>query len=122
MNIKRGETPKTITRDIDVEIQKDELLLILSQYVKRKYGNDRLKFDDLNVQAAASADNEFLLTAVTLIGIETLPLQWPPEGEQGPVRVAVQPTGVVPNPPSNLPEALKTVQQEAAKQAATAGK
>ena len=124
MQLKRGNAPQTVDREIDVEITREEVITILSSFVKRKMAVDnvipKVQFDDLSIIAVKGDDGEMKLTGITLLGIETLPLQYP-EGH-APVKVVFsgQPIVRVPeivDSSTTLPPALQSIVEAAQKQA-----
>jgi hypothetical protein len=77
MQIKRGTAPTTVEREIDVEVTKAEVIAILGAYAKRKFGTDKLRFEDIQVVASQDASGNMVFSGATLLGVEVLPLEYP---------------------------------------------
>jgi hypothetical protein len=60
MQLKRGTAPTTVEREIDIEITRAEVIAILGAYAKRKFGTDKLRFDDIQVVADKDASNNMV--------------------------------------------------------------
>ena len=139
MQLKRGTGPLTVDREIDVEITREEVISILSNFVKRKMAVDNVvpnvSFDDLSVVAAKDNVGNMTLTGITLLGVETLPLEYPDGHAPVKVQQATMPTIPIPVAPTKpviktgalhgteaipslLPPALQSVADAAQKQAA----
>lgn len=72
MEIKRGTPPTHVDRELIVDMGREEILSILSFYVKKKINNELVKLD--NIEVVGSADGQ--LESMTLVGIESIPLKW----------------------------------------------
>jgi hypothetical protein len=72
MEIKRGTPPTHVDRELIVDMGREEILNILSFYVKKKINNDLVKLD--NIEVVGSADGQ--LESMTLVGVESIPLKW----------------------------------------------
>lgn len=72
MEIKRGAPPTHVDRELIVDMGREEILNILSFYVKKKINNDLVKLD--NIEVVGTADGQ--LESMTLVGVESIPLKW----------------------------------------------
>lgn len=72
MEIKRGTPPTHVDRELIVDMGREEILNILSFYIKKKINNDLVKLD--NIEVVGSADGQ--LESMTLVGVESIPLKW----------------------------------------------
>jgi hypothetical protein len=80
MDVRRGKLQETVARGIEIDITRDELLTILTNFFKNKLKCVELKIDTLkgitsdagNAQGAAAR-----LEGMTLTGFETVQIPWP---------------------------------------------
>jgi hypothetical protein len=73
MEIRRGEPPKSVERHLAVEITSEEVLTILTNYIKRKMNTDRIRIDEVGATLSKETGK---LVNMTLSGAEVLQLNW----------------------------------------------
>ena len=123
MQIRRGNGPATVEREIDIIITRDEVIGILGQYIKRKLNTDQMRFDEIAVEAVKNEDGNDALkfSGVTLMGVEILSLQYPEGNAPVKAQPAAERLGAKPpvKPPVKppLPPSLQSIAAAAAAQA-----
>lgn len=74
MEVRRGNPPQTIERQISVDLNRDEILAVVVNHIKSKIGPN-LRFDDIQV----AGDENDRLQFVTVSGVEVVQLSWKDE-------------------------------------------
>jgi hypothetical protein len=72
MNVRKSEPPKTIERELAVELTRDEIFGILHAYLKQKMPTFPLRFDEIQVVG----DPDGKLQSLELSGVEVIPINW----------------------------------------------
>lgn len=72
MDIKRGKPPTFVERELVVDVTRDEIIAIVTSYIKKRLNTENVKLDD--VEVVGSADGK--LESMTLVGSEQIPLTW----------------------------------------------
>ena len=91
MNVRKSEPPKTIERELAVELTRDEIFGILHAYLKQKMPTFPLRFDEIQVVG----DPDGKLQSLELSGVEVIPINWDKLKSADPVTipsVGTQPT------------------------------
>jgi hypothetical protein len=70
MDIKRGTGPDKIVRPLSVEFTRQEVLEMLTAYVKRKLGTE------VNLDSLKGMGTDNVLESIVFSGTETLPIVW----------------------------------------------
>jgi hypothetical protein len=73
MDIRRGEPPASVERQLIVDINAEEVLTILTNYIKKRMNTDRIRID--GIEATLSNDTSKLMT-MTITGAEIIPITW----------------------------------------------
>jgi hypothetical protein len=73
MKINRKPAPVFIERDIEVELEREEIISVLTEYARVKLGSHEVSFGDITVAADASNSR---MEKITLVGIEKLYCDW----------------------------------------------
>lgn len=72
MNVKKGEPPKSVERSISIDFSRDEIISVLTAYVKSKVQSHPVKIENLEVHCG----DEGKLSKVELSGVEIIPINW----------------------------------------------
>jgi hypothetical protein len=72
MNIRKGDPPKAVERQVTIELTRDEVLSILVSHLKLKLQGYPIRFEEIQV----AGDDNGALTLFELSGVEVIPLNW----------------------------------------------